>query len=99
QFEMCYDWFSLHCMADGWKVPIMVCPCQPTRGAQCGFELFTRDAARDIFRSLHLNRWALDSEIVLLARFMSLRMVEVQYPQLPSMLSQPACKRYETSPT
>ncbi|EEQ98312.1 hypothetical protein Pmar_PMAR013658 [Perkinsus marinus ATCC 50983] len=45
------------------------------------------------------RRWALDSEIVLLARFMSLRMVEVQYPQLPSMLSQPACKCYEISPT
>ncbi|KAF4688951.1 dolichyl-phosphate beta-glucosyltransferase [Perkinsus olseni] len=47
------------------------------RDTQCGFKLFTRDAARDIFSSLHLNRWAFDIEIVLLARFMGLRVVEV----------------------
>ncbi|EER15193.1 dolichyl phosphate glucosyltransferase, putative [Perkinsus marinus ATCC 50983] len=47
------------------------------RDTQCGFKLFTRDAARDIFSSLHLNRWAFDIEIVLLARFMRLRIVEV----------------------
>ncbi|KAF4677491.1 dolichyl-phosphate beta-glucosyltransferase [Perkinsus chesapeaki] len=47
------------------------------RDTQCGFKLFTRDAARDIFSTLHLNRWAFDIEIVLLAQFMGLRVVEV----------------------
>lgn len=30
---------------------------------QCGFKLFTRHAARQIFPSIHLNRWGFDVEI------------------------------------
>jgi hypothetical protein len=34
----------------------------------CGFKLFRRDAARDIFGRACLNRWAYDAEILFLAR-------------------------------
>ena len=35
---------------------------------QCGFKLFTRAAARGVFPSLHIERWAFDVELLYLAR-------------------------------
>eukprot|EP01002_Notosolenus_urceolatus_P004831 NODE_2281_length_1159_cov_8.631532_g1891_i0.p1 GENE.NODE_2281_length_1159_cov_8.631532_g1891_i0~~NODE_2281_length_1159_cov_8.631532_g1891_i0.p1 ORF type:complete len:332 (+),score=57.34 NODE_2281_length_1159_cov_8.631532_g1891_i0:106-1101(+) len=43
-----------------WKI----CPIHDT---QCGFKLFTRKTAKDVFSSLHLNRWAFDVELLILA--------------------------------
>jgi dolichyl-phosphate beta-glucosyltransferase len=38
------------------------------RDTQCGFKLFTRDAADDLFRRATVDRYAFDVEILLLAR-------------------------------
>jgi dolichyl-phosphate beta-glucosyltransferase len=34
---------------------------------QCGFKFFTRGAARRLFPSLHIERWAFDVELLFLA--------------------------------
>ena len=43
---------------------------------QCGFKLFTRDAAILLFSTLHLERWAFDIEIITLAEKLSIPMIE-----------------------
>lgn len=49
----------------------------PLKDTQCGFKLFRCPAAKQIFSSLHLCRWAFDVEIVLLARMCGRSIVEV----------------------
>lgn len=44
---------------------------------QCGFKLFTRAAARDIFSRLTVDHWAFDVEALLVARKMSYRVAEI----------------------
>lgn len=44
---------------------------------QCGFKMFSRHAARQLFPVLHIERWAFDVELVYLAARRQLRMVEV----------------------
>jgi dolichyl-phosphate beta-glucosyltransferase len=45
---------------------------------QCGFKLFTRDAARVTFSNLHIERWAFDVEMLWLAQQHSVPVAEVQ---------------------
>jgi len=47
------------------------------KDTQCGFKLFTRPAARLIFGSLHLTRWAFDIEIVHIADLVGFRILEI----------------------
>jgi dolichyl-phosphate beta-glucosyltransferase len=44
---------------------------------QCGFKLFTRDAAREVFRRQRLDGFGFDVEILAIARRLDIRMVEV----------------------
>jgi len=44
---------------------------------QCGFKLFSRAAARDLFGALHIERWAFDVELVYLAARKGVQMAEV----------------------
>jgi dolichyl-phosphate beta-glucosyltransferase len=44
---------------------------------QCGFKLFTRAAARDIFAHLTVDHWCFDVEALLVARKMEYRVAEV----------------------
>jgi dolichyl-phosphate beta-glucosyltransferase len=44
---------------------------------QCGFKLFTRRAARDVFPRLFTDRWAFDVEALLVAKMMGYRIREV----------------------
>jgi dolichyl-phosphate beta-glucosyltransferase len=44
---------------------------------QCGFKLFTRRAAREIFPQLITDRWAFDVEALLIAQYMRYRIREV----------------------
>jgi len=44
---------------------------------QCGFKLFTKAASCAIFQTLHLRRWAFDTEIVLLCDRVSIDVIEV----------------------
>jgi dolichyl-phosphate beta-glucosyltransferase len=47
---------------------------------QCGFKLFTRASSLAIFRTLHLRRWAFDTEIVLLCHSLGIQILEVNVP-------------------
>lgn len=47
---------------------------------QCGFKLFTSDAANLLFSNLHLQRWAFDIELVLLASTFNIHISEVGVP-------------------
>lgn len=44
---------------------------------QCGFKIFSRDAAKRIFPTQHLERWAFDVELLYLARKSSINVAEV----------------------
>lgn len=47
------------------------------KDTQCGFKLFSKKTANVLFRSLHLSRWAFDTELVLLCQLTKLTVVEV----------------------
>ena len=44
---------------------------------QCGFKIFSREAARRIFPSLHIERWAFDVELLYLCRAAEISVIEV----------------------
>ena len=47
------------------------------RDTQCGFKLFRREAAREVFSRSRIDRFAFDVEIIALARDLGYRVVEV----------------------
>ncbi|KAI6023942.1 glycosyltransferase family 2 protein [Pisolithus microcarpus 441] len=47
------------------------------RDTQCGFKLFTRRAAQKIFPAQHLSTWIFDVELLLLAKQLSIPIIEV----------------------
>jgi dolichyl-phosphate beta-glucosyltransferase len=47
------------------------------KDTQCGFKIFTRDAARLVFPTQHLERWAFDIEVLLLCGAKNIPVVEV----------------------
>jgi len=47
------------------------------RDTQCGFKLFTREAAKSIFLTLHVERWAFDVELLYIAEKMNMNVKEV----------------------
>lgn len=47
------------------------------KDTQCGFKLFSRSSARHIFPLMHVEKWAFDIEILLLARYAAIPCVEV----------------------
>jgi len=47
---------------------------------QCGFKIFTKSASHLVFKTLHLGRWAFDTEIVLLCDSQGIEMFEVAVP-------------------
>ena len=47
------------------------------RDTQCGFKLFTREAAQTVCAHQTLDRWGFDVELLLLARRLGLRIAEV----------------------
>ncbi len=44
---------------------------------QCGFKLFTKNAALSLFQNLHLDRWAFDTELVVIAENVGINIAEV----------------------
>eukprot|EP00096_Caligus_rogercresseyi_P002884 TRINITY_DN15245_c0_g1_i1.p1 TRINITY_DN15245_c0_g1~~TRINITY_DN15245_c0_g1_i1.p1 ORF type:complete len:317 (+),score=79.12 TRINITY_DN15245_c0_g1_i1:52-1002(+) len=44
---------------------------------QCGFKLFTREAARTLFNNLHIERWAFDVEIIKMGESLGMKIGEV----------------------
>jgi len=51
-----------------------ICNIQDT---QCGFKLFTREAAQSIFPSVHIFGWVFDIELLILAEIQNIPVVEV----------------------
>uniref|UniRef100_A0A3B3C1M1 Dolichyl-phosphate beta-glucosyltransferase n=1 Tax=Oryzias melastigma TaxID=30732 RepID=A0A3B3C1M1_ORYME len=47
------------------------------RDTQCGFKLFTREAALRTFSSLHIERWAFDVELLYIAQCFKIPIAEV----------------------
>uniref|UniRef100_A0A2I3G8K9 Dolichyl-phosphate beta-glucosyltransferase n=1 Tax=Nomascus leucogenys TaxID=61853 RepID=A0A2I3G8K9_NOMLE len=47
------------------------------RDTQCGFKLFTREAASRTFSSLHVERWAFDVELLYIAQFFKIPIAEI----------------------
>ena len=47
------------------------------RDSQCGFKLFTREAAKKIFPAQHIERWAFDVELIYLACSLGIPVSEV----------------------
>jgi dolichyl-phosphate beta-glucosyltransferase len=49
----------------------------PYADTQCGFKLFTREAARDLFGQATVDRWMFDVELLVLARKLGYRVAEL----------------------
>ncbi|KAJ3088539.1 dolichyl-phosphate beta-glucosyltransferase [Physocladia obscura] len=47
------------------------------KDTQCGFKMFTRDSVRSIFPNMHVEGWIFDIEILLLATWLNMPIVEV----------------------
>ncbi|PRP77498.1 hypothetical protein PROFUN_14210 [Planoprotostelium fungivorum] len=47
------------------------------KDTQCGFKLFTRQTSRMLFPNLHVERWAFDIELILLAQRLNVPIAEV----------------------
>lgn len=47
------------------------------KDTQCGFKLFSRDAAKVVFASLHLERWAFDVELIYVAESLKIPIIEL----------------------
>lgn len=47
------------------------------KDTQCGFKLFTRSAAQSIFRNIHMQGWVFDVEVLMLATYQQIPIVEV----------------------
>jgi dolichyl-phosphate beta-glucosyltransferase len=50
------------------------------KDTQCGFKLFTQEAAREAFSRLHLRRWAFDTELLVLCSYQNTKVLEVGVP-------------------
>ncbi|MQM13417.1 hypothetical protein Taro_046343 [Colocasia esculenta] len=44
---------------------------------QCGFKMFTRAAAQNLFTNVRLKRWCFDVELVCLCKHLKIPMIEV----------------------
>lgn len=49
----------------------------PLKDTQCGFKIWSRQAAKKIFPAQHLERWAFDLELLFLSYRMQCPVVEI----------------------
>eukprot|EP00918_Siedleckia_nematoides_P098902 GHVU01216395.1.p1 GENE.GHVU01216395.1~~GHVU01216395.1.p1 ORF type:complete len:177 (+),score=19.49 GHVU01216395.1:591-1121(+) len=70
------SWFRRFLM-NGFHLLVMVVLGTFIRDTQCGFKMFRREAARDIFLQLHLEGWAADLEVVILASRLGYNVIEI----------------------
>ncbi|KAJ2367367.1 dolichyl-phosphate beta-glucosyltransferase, partial [Coemansia sp. RSA 2610] len=61
----------------GFHTYVTILGVRGVRDTQCGFKLFTREAARLIFPNMHVERFIFDVEILLLARYQGIPVAEV----------------------
>jgi dolichyl-phosphate beta-glucosyltransferase len=63
----------------GFHVLVTLFCTRNIKDTQCGFKLFTRKAAKILFTSLHLERWAFDIELIYLAEQLKIPLTEVTF--------------------
>lgn len=51
----------------GFHLLVWLLAVRTVRDTQCGFKLFSREAAQSLFPNLHVERWAFDVELLYLA--------------------------------
>ncbi|KAJ1887086.1 dolichyl-phosphate beta-glucosyltransferase, partial [Kickxella alabastrina] len=61
----------------GFHTYVTILGVRGVRDTQCGFKLFSRKAARLVFPNMHVERFIFDIEILLLARYQGIPVVEV----------------------
>ncbi|KAI9501700.1 dolichyl-phosphate beta-glucosyltransferase [Coemansia spiralis] len=61
----------------GFHTYVTILGVRGVRDTQCGFKLFGRQAARQIFPNMHVERFIFDIEILLLARYQGIPVTEV----------------------
>lgn len=61
----------------GLHTVLRICGVGHVRDTQCGFKLFTREAAVSIFPFQHLTGWIFDVELLLIAKQLHIPVVEV----------------------
>lgn len=61
----------------GFHLLVLLLCTRNVKDTQCGFKLFTRATARQLFQDLHLERWSFDIELIYVAESLSIPLVEV----------------------
>jgi len=61
----------------GFHLVVWLLAVRGVRDTQCGFKLFTRDAALHLFLNLHVERWAFDVDLLYLAQYFGIPAGEV----------------------
>lgn len=70
------SWFRTILML-GFHFLVWLFAVRGVRDTQCGFKLFSREAARYLFPSLHVERWAFDVEMLYIAQVLKFPIGEV----------------------
>lgn len=63
----------------GFHCLVMLFATRNVKDTQCGFKLFTRDAARLVFPAMHTRRWAFDIEMIVIAESLGIPIKEVRW--------------------
>ncbi|KAH9604039.1 hypothetical protein KSS87_015025 [Heliosperma pusillum] len=61
----------------GFHLVVLLAAGPGIRDTQCGFKMFTRAAARQLFRNVRLKRWCFDVELVYLCKWLEIPMLEI----------------------
>ncbi|VUZ45810.1 unnamed protein product [Hymenolepis diminuta] len=61
----------------GFHFAVWLLCVRGVKDTQCGFKLFSRRAARLLFRNQHVERWAFDVDLLYLAQHLSVEICEV----------------------
>lgn len=69
--------FLRNVLMHGFHMVVWMLVGGPIHDTQCGFKLFRATAAKPLFSSLHLYRWAFDIELLIVARLLRKSVVEV----------------------
>ncbi|KAL3311550.1 dolichyl-phosphate beta-glucosyltransferase [Cichlidogyrus casuarinus] len=69
--------FFRNILMHGFHLVVWLLCVRGIRDTQCGFKLFSRPAARLLFKNQHVERWAFDVDILYLAKFFELDVHEV----------------------
>ena len=62
----------------GFHTCVYMFGAKSIKDTQCGFKLLSRSAAKLTFRSMHIERWAFDVELLKIAEMRDIRLGEVQ---------------------